>query len=36
LASGLVDQSTANINQGIDFYSAPQPKTITFGVNIGF
>ncbi len=25
-----------NINQGIDFYSAPQPKTITFGINIGF
>lgn len=25
-----------NVNQGIDFYSAPQPKTITFGINIGF
>ena len=25
-----------NINQGIDFYSAPQPRTITFGVNVGF
>ncbi len=25
-----------NTNQGIDFYSAPQAKTITFGVNIGF
>jgi len=25
-----------NINQGIDFYSAPQAKTITFGINIGF
>ena len=24
-----------NINQGIDFYTAPQPRTITFGVNIG-
>jgi TonB-dependent starch-binding outer membrane protein SusC len=25
-----------NTNQGIDFYSAPQAKTITFGVNISF
>jgi hypothetical protein len=25
-----------NINQGIDFYTAPQPRTITVGVNIGF
>ena len=25
-----------NVNQGIDFYSAPQAKTITFGINIGF
>ena len=25
-----------NINQGIDFYTAPQPRTITFGVNVGF
>ncbi|WP_345058392.1 TonB-dependent receptor [Hymenobacter glaciei] len=25
-----------NINQGIDFYSAPQPRTITFGINVGF
>jgi TonB-linked SusC/RagA family outer membrane protein len=25
-----------NINQGIDFYSAPQAKTITFGINLGF
>jgi TonB-dependent starch-binding outer membrane protein SusC len=25
-----------NINQGIDFYSAPQAKSITFGINIGF
>jgi hypothetical protein len=25
-----------NINQGIDFYSAPQAKTITFGINVGF
>jgi hypothetical protein len=30
------DTYASNINQGIDFYSAPQPKTITVGVNIGF
>lgn len=24
-----------NINQGVDFYSAPQAKTITFGINVG-
>ncbi|MDN3550291.1 SusC/RagA family TonB-linked outer membrane protein [Mucilaginibacter aquaedulcis] len=24
-----------NYNLGVDFYSAPQPRTITFGVNIG-
>ena len=24
-----------NITSGVDFYSAPQPKTITFGINIG-
>jgi len=35
-STGLVNRSTSNINQGIDFYSAPQPKTITFGINIGF
>jgi len=28
--------SQNNTNQGIDFYSAPQAKTITFGINIGF
>jgi TonB-dependent starch-binding outer membrane protein SusC len=28
--------ATSNINQGIDFYSAPQAKTITFGVNVSF
>ena len=33
----LATSSTqGNINQGIDFYSAPQPRTITFGVNVGF
>ena len=25
-----------NTNQGIDFYSAPQAKTVTVGINIGF
>jgi hypothetical protein len=30
------DTFESNINQGIDFYSAPQPKTITVGVNLGF
>jgi hypothetical protein len=25
-----------NTSQGIDFYSAPQAKTITFGINVGF
>lgn len=30
------DDFESNITQGTDFYSAPQPKTITFGVNIGF
>jgi hypothetical protein len=30
------DYQASNINQGVDFYSAPQPKTFTFGVNIGF
>ena len=35
-ASTLLSESTGNINQGIDFYSAPQPRTITFGINIGF
>ncbi len=30
------DSFASNINQGIDFYSAPQPKTIIMGINIGF
>jgi TonB-linked SusC/RagA family outer membrane protein len=29
------DFLASNINQGIDFYSAPQLKTLVFGVNIG-
>ncbi|HTH56454.1 MAG TPA: TonB-dependent receptor [Cyclobacteriaceae bacterium] len=30
------DAFASNINQGQDFYSAPQPKTYTMGINIGF
>ena len=33
---GEVTATQANISQGIDYYSIPQPRTITFGVNIGF
>jgi TonB-linked SusC/RagA family outer membrane protein len=29
------DYQSGNINQGVDFYSAPQPRTVTFGFNIG-
>ncbi|MBD1385157.1 TonB-dependent receptor [Mucilaginibacter rigui] len=29
------DYQASNINLGVDFYSAPQPRTITFGVNVG-
>ncbi|MDB5287634.1 MAG: SusC/RagA family TonB-linked outer membrane protein [Mucilaginibacter sp.] len=29
------DYQASNINKSVDFYSAPQPRTITFGVNIG-
>lgn len=29
-------QAQSNINQGVDFYTAPQPRTYTVGVNIGF
>jgi TonB-dependent starch-binding outer membrane protein SusC len=29
------DYQSSNINQGVDFYSAPQIKTIVFGINIG-
>jgi TonB-dependent starch-binding outer membrane protein SusC len=29
------DYQAGNINQGVDFYSAPQLKTIVFGLNIG-
>jgi TonB-linked SusC/RagA family outer membrane protein len=30
------DNQGANVYQGVDFYAAPQPKTITFGLNLGF
>ena len=29
------DFQATNINLGVDFYSAPQPRTITFGLNVG-
>lgn len=29
------DYQASNINQGVDFYSAPQIKAIVFGINIG-
>ncbi len=28
--------TTANVRQGYDFYTAPQPRTFTFGLNLGF
>ena len=30
------DYLASNLSQGNDFYAAPQPKTITAGINIGF
>ena len=30
------DYLAGNIGQGNDFYAAPQIKTISFGINIGF
>jgi hypothetical protein len=30
------DFQASNINQGVDFYSVPQSKTITGGINLGF
>lgn len=35
-ATGSSNTSQNNINQGIDFYTAPQPRTYTVGVNLGF
>lgn len=29
------DYQSTNINQGVDFYSAPQAKVISFGINVG-
>jgi hypothetical protein len=29
------DYSASNITQGVDFYSAPQLKTIVFGFSLG-
>jgi TonB-linked SusC/RagA family outer membrane protein len=29
------DFQASNINLGVDFYSAPQPRTITFGLSVG-
>lgn len=29
------DYQASNINQGVDFYSAPQVKAIVFGINFG-
>jgi TonB-linked SusC/RagA family outer membrane protein len=29
------DYQSTNINQGVDFYSAPQPRVISLGINIG-
>ena len=30
------DDIVTNVALGYDFYTAPQPRTITFGVNLGF
>ena len=30
------DDFAGNITQGYDFYAAPQARTITFGINVGF
>ncbi len=34
--TGGTSTSQNNINQGVDFYTAPQPRTYTVGVNLGF
>ncbi len=34
--TGGTSTSQNNINQGVDFYTAPQPRTFTVGVNVGF
>ena len=35
VSSDYVGPEDANVIAGNDFYSAPQPKTIVFGVTIG-
>ncbi len=35
VTSDYVLPEEANVIAGIDFYSAPQPKTIVFGLTIG-
>ncbi len=30
------DFIVGNVTSGVDFYSPPQPRTITFGINLGF
>lgn len=36
LTGGNVTQTQGNINQGISFYTAPQARTYTAGINLGF
>ncbi|WP_241738187.1 SusC/RagA family TonB-linked outer membrane protein [Hymenobacter polaris] len=36
LTGGGVSQTQGNINQGVTFYTAPQARTYTVGINIGF
>ena len=36
LTGGGVSQTQGNINQGISFYTAPQARTYTVGINLGF
>ena len=33
---GTLGNTQSNINQGIDFYTAPQARTFTVGINVGF
>ncbi|WP_317172151.1 TonB-dependent receptor [Hymenobacter sp. BRD67] len=35
-ATGTSNTTQNNINQGISFYTAPQPRTYTVGINLGF
>jgi TonB-linked SusC/RagA family outer membrane protein len=35
-STAAAGNTPGNISQGNDFYSAPQAKTITFGINVGF